>query len=68
MNREEALKIKNLQQELTLVVTNLEEFFSNIKSKLDDLDWLTKRNVIRILVKRIEVDIEEVNIVFRVVD
>ncbi|WP_237350153.1 recombinase family protein [Wolbachia endosymbiont of Cylisticus convexus] len=59
---------KNLQQELTLVVTNLEEFFSNIKSKLDDLDWLTKRNVIRILVKRIEVDIEEVNIVFRVKD
>ncbi|WGJ61658.1 hypothetical protein [Wolbachia endosymbiont of Frankliniella intonsa] len=69
--KEEKKKIfnrKNLQQELTLVVNNLEEFFSNIKSKLDDLDWLTKRNVIRILVKRIEVDIEEVNIVFRVKD
>lgn len=49
-----------MRRAITLVVTNLEEFFSNIKSKLDDLDWLTKRNVIRILVKRIEVDIEEV--------
>lgn len=57
---------KKLEQEVTLVVTNLEDFSSNITSNLDSADWLTKRGIIRTLVKRIEVDLEDVNVVFRV--
>ncbi|MFP3022516.1 MAG: hypothetical protein ACEY3K_06255 [Wolbachia sp.] len=31
---------KKLKQELTLVVTNLEDFSSNIALNLDNADWL----------------------------
>ncbi|WP_250295187.1 hypothetical protein [Wolbachia endosymbiont of Oedothorax gibbosus] len=55
---------KKLKQELTLIVTNLEDFSSNITSNLDNADWLIKRDIIRTLVKRI--DIEDVNVVFRI--
>ncbi|GFR12079.1 uncharacterized protein TNCT_354051 [Trichonephila clavata] len=57
---------KKLKQELTLVVTNLEDFSSNITSNLDNADWITKRDIIRTLVKRIEINLENVNVVFRV--
>ncbi|WCR58898.1 MAG: hypothetical protein PG978_000312 [Wolbachia endosymbiont of Ctenocephalides felis wCfeF] len=57
---------KKLKQELALVVTNLEDFSSNIRSNLDNADWLTKRDIIRTLVKRIEINLEDVNVVFRV--
>ncbi|KAF5304407.1 hypothetical protein FQR65_LT18867 [Abscondita terminalis] len=57
---------KKLKQELALVVTNLEDFSSNIRSNLDNAAWLTKRDIIRTLVKRIEINLEDVNVVFRV--
>ncbi|WP_349966885.1 hypothetical protein [Wolbachia endosymbiont of Armadillidium arcangelii] len=57
---------KKLKQELTLVITNLEDFSSNITSNLDNAGWLTKRDIIRTLVKRIEINLEDVNVVFRV--
>lgn len=57
---------KKLTQEFTLVVTNLEGFSSSINSSLDNAYWLTKRDIIRMLVKRIEINFEDVNIVFRV--
>ncbi len=57
---------KELEQEVTLVVTNLEDFSSNITLNLDNADWLTKRDIIRTLVKRIEINLEDVNVVFRV--
>ncbi len=57
---------KNLRKELTLIVTNLEDFSSKIKSGLEAVDWDSKRDIIRSLVKRIELNYEEVNIVFRI--
>ncbi|WP_265034479.1 MULTISPECIES: hypothetical protein [unclassified Wolbachia] len=57
---------KKLTEEFTLIVTNLEGFSSSINSSLDNADWLTKRDIIRTLVKRIEINFENVNIVFRV--
>ena len=47
-------------------VTNLEDFSSKIKSGLEAVDWDSKRDIIRSLVKRIELNYEEVNIVFRI--
>lgn len=67
--KEEKKKIfyqKELEQEVTLVVANLEDFSSNITLNLDNADWLTKRDIIRTLVKRIEINLEDVNVVFRV--
>ncbi|WP_353272702.1 recombinase family protein [Wolbachia endosymbiont (group A) of Urophora cardui] len=57
---------KRLEQDLTLVVTTLEEFSSSVNSSLDNADWLTRRDIIRTLVKRIEINHEDVHIVFRV--
>lgn len=57
---------KNLTKELELIVSNLEEFSSGITSKLDNLDWHGKREMIRGVVKRIEMGENEANVVYRV--
>jgi site-specific DNA recombinase len=64
--RQNIMDQQNLKNELKLIVTNLEYFSSNIESKLEEVDWHTKRDIIRTLVKRVEVDCEDVNVVFRV--
>ena len=55
------------QVELRLVITQLEDFAAKVKDGLAEADWLTKRELIRTLVKHVEVDQEKVNIVFRVI-
>ncbi len=57
---------KELKNELTLIVTNVGDFASKVKSGLDAVDLTTKRDIIRTLVKRVEINHEEVNIVFRI--
>ena len=54
------------QAELRLVITRLEEFAIKVKDGLVDADWLTKRDLIRTLVQRVEIGKEEVNVVFRI--
>ncbi|MCP4399433.1 MAG: recombinase family protein [bacterium] len=54
------------QYELFLVVNRIEEFASAVESKLDSMDFNEKREIIRALVKRIEIHHDEVVIVFRV--
>ena len=55
-----------LKNELTLIVAHLEHFSSHIKLGLENLDWLTQRDIIRTLVKRIEINHENVNVIFRI--
>jgi site-specific DNA recombinase len=52
--------------ELRLVIGQLEEFASRISEGLDSTNWLTRREIVRALVKKVEVDEEEVRIVYRV--
>jgi site-specific DNA recombinase len=54
------------QAELRLVITRLERFAAEVSGGLVEADWLTKRELIRTLVKRVEIGKEEVNVVFRV--
>ncbi len=54
------------RDELRLIVGRLQEFSGRIKSGLDTADWATQRDVIRALVKRIEVAPNQVNLVFRI--
>jgi hypothetical protein len=56
---------KVVQQELTVIMSSLQKISSGIRSELDQLDWLDKRNVIRKLVKRIEINVDSISIVFR---
>ena len=56
------------QQEtnLQLVIGRLEQFASTVEANLDKLDWLGRRDLIRTLVKRVELDYDKVNIVYRI--
>jgi site-specific DNA recombinase len=64
--QKELIDQKNLKSELKLIITNVENFASCLQSKLENIDWHTKRKIIRTLVKRIEINHENVNIVFRI--
>ena len=57
---------KSLTREMRLIVTNLENFTDRINLKLDHLDWNGKRDIIRQIVKRIEIGDEEINIVYKI--
>jgi site-specific DNA recombinase len=61
-------KVRELaqQSELQQVITRLEEFSTQVKDGLEEADWQTKRDLIRTLVKQIEVGKNKVTIVFRV--
>jgi site-specific DNA recombinase len=59
---------EKLKNELTLIVTNLDRFSTTVKTKLANIDWKTKRDIIKLLVKQIEINKEGVNIVFRIND
>jgi site-specific DNA recombinase len=54
------------EAELRLVIGRLEEFASRVSEGLEGTDWLTRREITRALVKRVEVDENEARIVYRV--
>jgi site-specific DNA recombinase len=54
------------QVELFLVINRLEEFAAAVSDRLTTLEFNTKREIIRALVKRIEIRHEEIVVVFRV--
>jgi site-specific DNA recombinase len=54
------------ERELRLVIGRLQEFAERVKAGLEEADWSTRREIIRALVKRVEVGAEEVRVVYRV--
>ncbi len=54
------------QTTLSLIIGRLEDFARTVQNRLAELDWAGKRELIRTLVKRVEIGLEEVDIVFRV--
>jgi site-specific DNA recombinase len=55
-----------LHRELQLIIGRLEDFAAKLHDGLDAADWASKRDLIRALVKRVEVARNEVNVVFRI--
>ena len=53
-------------QDLRLVIGQLEAFAKMVDSSLDQVDWSTKRHLIRTLVKQIEIGGEVVKVVYRI--
>src|SRR3954469_1191106 len=51
---------------LRLVISQLEGFARRVKEGLHEADWETRREVVRALVKRVEVGEEEVRVVYKV--
>src|SRR5215831_4524187 len=54
------------QRELRLLIGQLEEFVTKVQRNLATADWEMKREMIRALVRRVEIDKQEVTVVFRV--
>ncbi len=54
-----------LQSELHLIVSQLDDFAAQVGRNLDDLAWAKKREIIRALVRRVEIGVEQVQVVFR---
>jgi site-specific DNA recombinase len=54
------------QAELRLALTHLQDFAAQVEQGLDHAEWSKRREVIRALVKRVEITAAEVRIVYRV--
>ncbi|MHB8603584.1 MAG: recombinase family protein [Nitrosotalea sp.] len=57
---------QKLQFELNLITCRIENFSLTMNANLESIDWLKQRDIIRALVKRIEIGKDDVNVVFRV--
>jgi site-specific DNA recombinase len=55
-----------LESDLRLIIGHLDDFAATVRERLDQLDWETQRGIIRTLVKRVEIDQGQVNVVFRI--
>jgi site-specific DNA recombinase len=64
--RRAATEAAEAERELTLAIGQLKDFAAKVRISLADLDWLGTRTIIRTLVRRIEVDGDRVEVVFRV--
>jgi site-specific DNA recombinase len=55
-----------VEEELRLIVGRLETFTAKVQEGLHQADFQTRRDIIRALVKRVEVDEQHIRIIFRV--
>jgi site-specific DNA recombinase len=51
---------------LSLIVGRLEDFARQVRQRMAAVDWSMQRDLIRLLVKRVEIDREDVTVVLRV--
>jgi site-specific DNA recombinase len=61
--RKDAAKV---EEEIQLILGCLENFAAKVKDGLQQADFATRRTIIRALVKRVEVDEQQLRVVFRV--
>jgi len=54
------------EQELRLVMGRLEDFANQVYDRLQEPDWMTRREIIRALVKRIEIGPETIRVIYKV--
>jgi site-specific DNA recombinase len=64
--RDAAATAHEAERGLHLVIGRLEEFAQRVRAGLDGLDWHGRREIIRAVVRRIEIDHDQVEVVFRI--
>src|SRR3954451_22697310 len=55
-----------LRGTLSLIIGRLEDFAQRVRGRMAEVDWSLQRDLIRTLVKRVEIDHDSINVVFRV--
>jgi site-specific DNA recombinase len=63
-----ALEAIESERDLALVVSRLEDFSAKVTTRLDNLDRFEMQDIIRTVVRRIEIDESRIEIIFRVPD
>ena len=63
---QDAEQKQNEQKELTLLLSRIEDFAEQVRDGLQVADWSARREIIRSLVKRVEVDEDNVQVVYRI--
>ncbi len=61
-----AAEAAEVERELILIMGQLEDFATRVRLSLNALDWIGTREVIRIIVRRIEIDRDHIEVVLRV--
>jgi site-specific DNA recombinase len=64
--QQEQRELEMREQDLRLVIGQLQEFAERVKEDLAGAEWSTRRDLIRTLVKQVEVDNQEVRVIYRV--
>jgi site-specific DNA recombinase len=64
--RDAVLSAHEAERSLQLVIGRLQAFADRIRAGLDNLDWAGRREIIRALVRRIEIDRDQIEVVFRI--
>jgi site-specific DNA recombinase len=64
--RQALVEAAEAERSLTLVIGRVEDFAAKVRRSLDELDWPRTREIVRALVRRIEVDGDAIEVVFRV--
>lgn len=64
--QKDAAETADARRELTLVTNPLEDFATKVRAGLNTLNWLGTRDIIRTLVRRIEIDGDDIEVAFRV--
>lgn len=64
----EAGDAADAKNQLRLLIVQLGDFSSRVLSNLDKLDFEIRRDIVRAMVKRVEIDRDKVNVIFRIGD
>lgn len=54
------------QEHLRAAMACLDEFTSRMGNGLDNADWATQRQILRLLIERIDIEPDQVRIIYRI--
>jgi hypothetical protein len=57
---------RNPPARLQLIVGRLDAFAAQVHQNLDELEWHRQREILRALVQRVEIGLDQIQVVFRV--
>ena len=61
-----ALEAAETERDLALVISRLEDFSAKVAKGLDNLDRIGMQDIIRTVVRRIEIDDSRIEVIFRI--
>jgi site-specific DNA recombinase len=64
--REAVSEQETEQKDLELVVGRIQEFADRVNNGLQETDWTKRRDIVRALVKKVEIDEDQVKVVYRI--